>query len=270
LSDVVLRGVGIAYESEVVVSGLDLTISSGEWLALIGPNGAGKTTILRAIARLVAHEGEISIGGESVASLSGRELARRVAMVMQEPHMPEGMSVSQYVMLGRSPHLTYFGKESRADHRVVAEILERLSLDRLAARPLDHLSGGERQRAAIARALAQQAPILLVDEPTSSLDVGRQQEVLELIDALRSEQGLTVIAAMHELTLAGQYADRVALLVGGKLVAIGAPSEVLTEPAIANHYHAHVQVLSLNGSGRAVVPVRSHPPSTTDSGEARP
>jgi iron complex transport system ATP-binding protein len=119
------------------------------------------------------------------------------------------------------------------------------------------LSGGERQRAAIARALAQQAPILLVDEPTSSLDVGRQQEVLELIDELRAEQGLTVIAAMHELTLAGQYADRLALLVGGKLVALGAPAEVLTEPAIATHYHAHVHVLSLNGSGRAVVPVRS-------------
>jgi len=174
--------------------------------------------------------------------------------------MPDGMSVSQYVLLGRSPHLTYFGKEGRRDHRIVADILERLSLDALAARPLDHLSGGERQRAAIARALAQQAPILLVDEPTSSLDVGRQQEVLELIDALRAEQGLTVIAAMHELTLAGQYADRLALLVGGKLVALGGPAEVLTEPAIASHYHPHVQVLSLNGSGRAVVPVRSHPP----------
>src|SRR6202022_271820 len=101
MGDVVRRGVGSASESDVVVSGLDLTISSGEWLALIGPNGAGKTTILRAIARLIAHEGEISIGGEAIASLSGRELARRVAMVMQEPHMPEGMSVSQYVMLGR-------------------------------------------------------------------------------------------------------------------------------------------------------------------------
>lgn len=258
MSDVVLRGVEIAYESEVVVSGLDLTISSGEWLALIGPNGAGKTTILRAIARLVAFRGEIEIGGHAVAGLGGRELARRVAMVMQEPHMPEGMSVSQYVLLGRSPHLTYFGKEGRADQRVVADILERLSLDRLAARPLDHLSGGERQRASIARALAQKAPILLVDEPTSSLDVGRQQEVLELIDALRAEQGLTVIAAMHELTLAGQYADRLALLVGGKLVALGAPPDVLTEPAIASHYHANVQILSLNGSGRAVVPVRSH------------
>lgn len=264
MSDVVLRGVAIAYESDVVVSGMDLSISSGEWLAFIGPNGAGKTTVLRAIARLVAYQGEIRIGGQAVSDLSGRELARRVAMVMQEPHMPEGMSVSQYVLLGRSPHLTYFGKEGRSDQRVVADILERLSLDRLAARPLDHLSGGERQRAAIARALAQQAPILLIDEPTSSLDVGRQQEVLELIDALRVEQGLTVIAAMHELTLAGQYADRIALLVDGKLVAVGAPAEVLTEAAIASHYHAHVQVLSLNGAGRAVVPVRSHRPSASN------
>jgi iron complex transport system ATP-binding protein len=261
VSDVVLHDVTIAYDSDEVVSGLDLSISSGEWLAFIGPNGAGKTTILRAIARLVAYEGKIEIGGVAVAGMGGRELARRVAMVMQEPHMPEGMSVSQYVLLGRSPHLTYFGKEGRADQRVVADILERLSLDRFAARPLDHLSGGERQRAAIARALAQQAPILLVDEPTSSLDVGRQQEVLELIDALRAEQGLTVIAAMHELTLAGQYADRLALLVDGELVAVGAPAEVLTEPAIANHYHANVHVLSLNGSGRAVVPVRSRPRS---------
>src|SRR6267154_6340641 len=258
MSDVVLRNVGIAYQSDVVVSELDLSISSGEWLALIGPNGAGKTTILRAIARLIAYQGEISIGSQGVAAMSGRELARRVAMVMQEPHMPEGMSVSQYVLLGRSPHLTYFGREGRKDQRVVAGILERLALDRLAARPLDHLSGGERQRAAISRALAQQAPVLLVDEPTSSLDVGRQQEVLELIDELRTEEGLTVIAAMHDLTLAGQYADRLALLVGGKLVALGAPADVLTEPAIANHYKAQVRILQLNGSGRAVIPIRAH------------
>ena len=133
MTKVELRGVGIAYESEVVVSELDLTVSSGEWLALIGPNGAGKTTILRAIARLVSYQGEIQIDGKAVHNLTGRELARRVAMVMQEPHMPDGMSVSQYVLLGRSPHLTYFGKEGRTDHRVVADILERLSLDRLAA-----------------------------------------------------------------------------------------------------------------------------------------
>jgi iron complex transport system ATP-binding protein len=258
VNDVVLHGVTIAYESEVVVSGLDLEIASGEWLALIGPNGAGKTTILRAIARLVAYQGEIRIGGEAVAGMGGPQLARRVALVMQQPHMPEGMSVSQYVLLGRSPHLAYFGKEGRKDQRVVAGILERLALDRLAARPLDHLSGGERQRAAIARALAQQAPVLLIDEPTSSLDVGRQQEVLELIDGLRAEDGLTVIAAMHDLTLAGQYADRMALLVAGELVAAGTPGEVLTEPAIADHYQAQVRVLQMNGAGRAVIPIRGH------------
>jgi iron complex transport system ATP-binding protein len=267
MSDVVLAGVRVSYESDVVVSDLDLNVKSGEWLAFIGPNGAGKTTILRAIARLVGFEGDIRIGGRVVTELSGRELARQVAMVLQEPQMPEGMTVSQYVLLGRSPHLSYLGKESRRDQRIVADILRRLSLDRLAARPLHHISGGERQRAAIARALAQQAPILLIDEPTSSLDVGRQQEVLELIDELRSEQGLTVIAAMHELTLAGQYADRLALLVGGKLIAVGAPAEVLTEAAIADHYRAQVRVLEMNGSGRAVVPVRGRSRSGDDGAD---
>ena len=266
MNDVVLRGVGIAYESDVVVSGLDLDVGSGEWLALIGPNRAGKTTILRAIARLIAYRGEIRIGGQPVAGMSGPELARRVALVMQQPHMPEGMSVAQYVLLGRSPHLAYFGKEGRKDQQVVAGILNRLALDHFAARSLDHLSGGERQRAAIARALAQQAPVLLIDEPTSSLDVGRQQEVLELIDNLRGEQGLTVIAAMHDLTLAGQYADRIALLVGGKLVAVGTPAEVLTEPAIADHYQAQVRVMQMNGSGRAVIPVRGHAQAKVEEG----
>ena len=256
MSEVVLDGVHVAYDSGPVVNGLDLAVTSGEWLSLIGPNGAGKTTILRAIARLVDFVGEIRIGRHSVTKLGARELARKVAMVLQEPHMPEGMTVAQYVLLGRSPHLSYFGREGWYDRRLVADILERLSLDTFAARPLDHLSGGERQRAAIARALAQQAPILLIDEPTSSLDVGRQQEVLELIDELRREHELTVIAAMHDLTLAGQYADRLALLVAGKLVAVGPAAEVLTEPAISEHYRAQVKVLSMNGSGRAVVPVR--------------
>jgi iron complex transport system ATP-binding protein len=268
MSEVVLTGVRVAYESEVVVNGIDLKIRSGEWLSLIGPNGAGKTSILRAIARLVPFEGDIRIGERSVTEMGGRRLARQVAIVLQEPHMPEGMTVAQYVLLGRSPHLTYFGKEGLDDHRIVADILRRLSLERFAARPLDHLSGGERQRAAIARALAQQAPVLLIDEPTSSLDIGRQQEVLELIDELRHEQELTVIAAMHELTLAGQYADRLGLLVGGTLVALGAPAEVLTEPAIADHYRAQVKVLPMNGSGRAVVPIRTYSPTGVD--EARP
>lgn len=268
MSSVTLDRVTIAYESDVVVHGLDLSISSGEWMTLIGPNGAGKTSILRAVAGLIAFTGHIRLGEHRASELGTRDLARRVAMLVQEPQMPEGMTVSQYVLLGRNPHLSYFARESRRDRHIVAGVLERLSLDGLAARPLGHLSGGERQRAAIARALAQQAPILLVDEPTSSLDIGRQQDVLELIDVLRKEQELTVIAAMHDLTLAGQYADRLAMLVAGRLVALGPAAQVITEPAIADHYHAHVKVLQLNGYGRAVVPIRA--PATGTTEEASP
>ena len=256
MSDVRLNGVSVIYDGVEVVSSLELSVASGEWLSLIGPNGAGKSTVLRAIARLAPYAGEIHIGDDAVASLGGRELARRVAMLLQEPQIPDGMTVAQYVLLGRSPHLGYLGRESARDRRIVAEVLGRLSLEEFAARPLGHLSGGERQRAAIARALAQQAPVLLSDEPTTSLDVGRQQAVLELVDALRREQDLTVIAAMHELTLAGQYSDRLALLDGGRLVALGAPAEILTETMISEHYHAEVRVVAMNGSGSAVVPVR--------------
>jgi len=256
MSEVALNSVSVSYEGRPVVRELNLTVASGEWLSLIGPNGAGKTTILRAIARLVPFEGEILIAGQTVATLSSRDLARGIAMLVQEPQMPAGMSVSQYVLLGRSPHLGYLARESSHDRRVVADVVRRLALEELAARPLEKLSGGERQRAAIARALAQRAPVLLIDEPTTSLDVGRQQSVLELIDQLRKEQELTVITAMHDLTLAGQYADRLALLVDGRLVAVGTAAEVLTERAISAHYAADVRVIDMNGSGTAVVPVR--------------
>ena len=257
MSGVTLTGVSVAYEEREVLTSIDLACASGEWLSLIGPNGAGKTTVLRAIARIVPSRGEICIGDRPLPTLRPQELASRVAMLPQEPQMPPGMSVSQYVLLGRSPHLGYFGREGDADRRIVAGVLRRMALEDLAARPLDHLSGGERQRAAIARALAQQAPILLIDEPTTSLDIGRQQEVLELIDSLRSEQELTVIAAMHDLTLAGQYSDRLALLVAGRVVAIGPPAEILIESTISEHYGAHVAVVGLNGHGKAVVPVRA-------------
>jgi iron complex transport system ATP-binding protein len=256
VSDVSLEGVCVSYGTEPVVRGLDLNVRSGEWLSLIGPNGAGKTTVLRAIARLTRFEGDIRIGGRPLAAMATRDVARRVAMLLQEPQMPAGMTVSQYVLLGRSPHLGYLGKESAKDRRIVADVLGRLALDGFASRSLDQLSGGERQRVAIARALAQQAPVLLIDEPTTSLDMGRQQAVLELIDELRAEQELTVIAAMHELTLAGQYSDRLALLVEGALVAVGPPDEILTESAISDHYRARVRIVDMNGSGHAVVPVR--------------
>ena len=256
MSDVTVRRLAVMYDGALAVAGLDLDVREGEWLSLIGPNGAGKTSVLRAIANLVPFAGEVRVGGRAVSDLGRRELARRVSMLVQEPDMPPGMTVAHYVLLGRSAHLGYLGRESEHDRRVVAETLQRLSLDQLAARPVDHLSGGERQRVAIARALAQQSPLLLVDEPTTSLDVGRQQSVLELIDELRRDRALTVISAMHDLTLAGQYADRLALLVRGRLVAAGRPADILTEAAIAEHYQARVAVVDLNGYGQAIVPVR--------------
>ena len=256
MSGVTVKGLSVIYDGALAVDGLDLDVQEGEWLSLIGPNGAGKTSVLRAIANLVPFAGDVRVGGRAVSDLGRRELARKVSMLVQEPDMPAGMTVAHYVLLGRSAHLGYLGRESEQDRRVVAETLQRLSLDPLAARPVDHLSGGERQRVAIARALAQQSPLLLVDEPTTSLDVGRQQSVLELIDELRRDRALTVISAMHDLTLAGQYADRLALLVGGRLIAAGRPADILTEAVIAEHYQARVAVVEVNGNGHAVVPVR--------------
>jgi iron complex transport system ATP-binding protein len=257
VSAVELRGVEIAYDGRPAVTGLDLDVAEGTWLALIGPNGAGKTTILRAIAGLVPHAGRIELAGVPVAALGPKELARRLALVRQEPAMPAGMTVAQYVLLGRSARFTYLGREGAADRAAAASTLERLALSELAERPLESLSGGERQRAAIARALAQAAPLLLVDEPTSALDLGRQQDVLDLIDGERRERGLTVIAAMHDLTLAGQYADRLALVAAGRLVACGTPAEVLTEAAIADRYRARVRVRPVGGTPRAVVADRT-------------
>jgi cob(I)alamin adenosyltransferase len=273
VSAVELAGVEVAYDGKPVVRAIDLDVPVGGWLGLIGPNGSGKTTILRAIAGLVPHRGRIALCGTEVAELGAKQLARLVAIVRQEPSLPAGMSLAQYVLLGRSSYFSYLGKETRQDREIVAGMLERLSLSGLANRPLDSLSGGERQRAAIARALVQQAPILLVDEPTSALDVGRQQDVLDLIDGVRRDQGLTVVAAMHDLTLAGQYAERLALIVGGRLVECGAPADILTEAAVAEHYSARVRVRAVNDSVRAVVPDRTMAqpdPHTVPSTAPRP
>jgi iron complex transport system ATP-binding protein len=242
----------VAFGRRAVVDGVSFSVEHGEWVTLIGPNGAGKSTLLRALAGLVDHEGTVALDGEPIRRLGRREVARRVAVVPQAPLMPVGMTIREYVLLGRTPYVSYAGREGRHDHAAVEEALDRLDLNELAERQLGTLSGGERQRAVLARALAQQAPLLLLDEPTTALDAGRQQEALELIDALRLDAGLTVVAAMHDLTLAGQYAPRLMLLSGGRVVAQGAAPEVLTEALVAEHYGARVRVIE-----GAVIPVRA-------------
>ena len=234
-----------------VVDGVSFAVEPGDWVTLIGPNGAGKTSLLRAIAGLIGHRGEIRLNGDPLHALRRREVAQRVALVPQTPLMPAGLSVEEYVLLGRTPYVSYVGREGRGDFAAAASAMARLDLADLTGRQLGTLSGGERQRAVLARALAQDAPLLLLDEPTSALDAGRQQEALELIDGLRLDAGLTVVAAMHDLTLAGLYAPKLLLLSGGRIIAEGAAAEVLTEPLIEEHYGARVRVLD-----GAVIPVR--------------
>ena len=238
-----------------VVDGVDATVAEGEWLALIGPNGAGKTTLVRAVAGLVPFTGSIEIGGRAIEELRRSELSRLVAVVPQEPSTPPWMTVGEYVLMGRTPHLGPLAKEGRGDREAAARAVARLDLAGYEERRLETLSGGEKQRAVVARALAQEAPIVLLDEPTAALDIGHQQQALELLDSLRAESGLTLVAAMHDLTLAAQYADRMVLLDAGRIVAEGPPGEVLTEALVEAHYGAEVDVLPA-GSGVAVIPRR--------------
>jgi iron complex transport system ATP-binding protein len=232
-------------------------VAAGEWLCLIGPNGAGKSSILRAVMGLVDYQGTVSIGEQSLRGLTPRQRARLVAYVPQAPTLPEDMTAFEYVLLGRNPYVSTLGRESRQDKAVAAEVIEQLDLVPLAGRVLGTLSGGERQRLVIARAIAQQAPVLLLDEPTSALDIGHQQQALDLVDALRRRHGLTVISAMHDLTLAGLYSDRLALLHHGHLVAQGDAAEVLAPETLAEFYNVSVRVHRDDDGTVVVVPIRS-------------
>ena len=251
-----LDRVSVTLGGNRVVDRLSCAVEPGEWVAVIGPNGAGKTTALRAIAGLVDFDGGVRVLEEDARALPRKHLARRVALVPQVPLIPGDITVRGYVMLGRTPHLGYFGAEGRTDQHAVDAALEQLDLVPFAQRRLETLSGGERQRATLARALAQDAPLLLLDEPTAALDMGRQQQVLEIVDRLRTNRGLTVVSTMHDLTLAGQYAERLLLLDGGRLVAAGNADEVLTRSLITEHYRAEVEIVDSPGSGFVVVPVR--------------
>lgn len=237
------------------MDGVALDVSRGEWVTVIGPNGAGKSTALRAIGGLLPCTGTVELDGAPVDRLHRRERARTIATVSQSPTVPPGMRVLDYALLGRTPYIAPLGRESAADITAVEEVLESLDVARFAGRRLETLSGGERQRVFLARALAQGARILLLDEPTSALDIGHQQEVLELIDRLRAERELTVLMTMHDLTTAGEYADRMVLLAEGTVAAAGTAREVLTEENLARHYRVRVRVVE-GEHGPLVVPVR--------------
>jgi cobalamin transport system ATP-binding protein len=252
-----LRSVSASYGSRQVVSEVSTALESGGWLAIIGPNGAGKSTLLKAIVGLVRGDGEILLNGTPAAALSSRERARLIGYAPQIPVLPDGLTVTDYVLLGRTPHLGALARESRRDLAIVEQVLARLDLADLATRLLRTLSGGERQRAVLARVLAQQAGLLLLDEPTTGLDIGHAQALLDLVDRLRAEDGTTVVSTLHDLTFAAQYADRLLLLDNGRVVAAGTPAEVLTREAVHRHYAADVEVLTTALGHLVVAPSRS-------------
>ena len=258
-----IQALEVNLDGAQVLDGVDLTVTAGEWVNIIGPNGAGKTTMLRAVLGLVPFRGKIQINGIGERRRAAR--ARHVAYVPQTPVIPPGMLVADYVLLGRTPHRSVFSAETASDRRIVAEVLERLDLGGFGERTVQSLSGGERQRAVLARALAQQTGVLLLDEPTTALDLGHQQDVLELVEALRCEHGLTVIATLHDLTLAARYGDRVAILSDGRIAQCGSPAEVLTVANISEHFNAKVRILD-DPDGPVIVPsaTNSTPNSTIE------
>jgi iron complex transport system ATP-binding protein len=251
----------VAYDGTEVLRGIDLELHTGEWLGLIGPNGSGKSTLLRALVGLVPSTGSVELGTGAPPGPTD------LSLMPQSPELPTGMTVVEYVLLGRTAHLGWLSSESRADRKVATDVLRRLGLTSFAGRAVRQLSGGEAQRVVIARALAQQSPVLLLDEPTSALDVGHQVEVLELVDELRREDGLTVVAAMHDLGTAARYADRLALLDRGGLAALGAPAQVLDESLVSRVYGHPVRVHQLDGH-LVVVPAPRAPRHTRSSAPA--
>ncbi|WP_068154931.1 ABC transporter ATP-binding protein [Rhodococcus phenolicus] len=254
------RSVTVERAGVTVVDSVDLVVRQGEWVSILGPNGAGKTTLLHALAGLVPSSGDVRIAGLTPGA-GRRAIARVVALMPQRPVVPEGVTVRELIRLGRTPHVPRFATGGPDDRGVVDSVIDRLDLNALASRPATELSGGELQRVVLGRALAQQPRVLLLDEPTSALDIGHQQQVLDLIDSLRRDGDLTVLAAMHDLTSAAQYGERLVLLDSGRVVADGPPEQVLTPERIGEVYGARVEILDRPG-GFAVLPLR-HPPKET-------
>jgi iron complex transport system ATP-binding protein len=254
-----VRDLWVARGRRAVVHGVSLQVERGSWTSVVGPNGAGKSSMLLAVAGLLASKGDVTVEGRRLRDLSARERARLIALVPQQPVIPDSLTVAEYVLLGRTPHLSLFGSEARRDHELADAILAKVDLAWAADRLVATLSGGEFHRAVVGRALAQEARILLLDEPTSGLDLGHQLQVLDLVGGLRRAEGITVVSAMHDLTLAARYADRVALMVEGELVAVGAPAEVFRPGLLERHYGVAVHVLRGPGDELIVVPADPAP-----------
>ncbi len=240
----VARGLSLGYGDRTVVDAVDLAITPGRITVLVGANASGKSTLLRGLARLLpARGGTVTLDGSDVARIPRRTFARQVGLLPQQPIAPEGISVADLVARGRYPHQGWFRRWSPADDEIVAQALAATDVSELAGRSIDELSGGQRQRVWIAMALAQDPDILLLDEPTTFLDIAHQLEVLDLVRRLNRERGTTIVMVLHELSLAARYADELIVLASGSVVARGTPAEVLTVETMRGAFGVDAQVV---------------------------
>ncbi len=265
----VVRQVSVGYGETDILHSLDLAVSPGKITAIVGANACGKSTLLRAMSRLLApRQGQVLLDGKSIHHMPSRQLARTLGLLPQSPIAPEGITVADLVSRGRHPHQGMFSSWSRADDEAVTTALVATGTDTLATRIVDELSGGQRQRVWIAMALAQQTDILLLDEPTTFLDISHQVEVLDLLVDLNQSRGTTIAMVLHDLNLAARYADVLVAMAGGVLHVSGSPEEVLTEQNVREVFGLESRIITDPTSGRPLMlPMGRHRMAEGDSGE---
>ena len=266
------RDLRLAYGERVVVDGLDIDVVDGTITGVIGPNGCGKSTLLRALGRLLQpKQGQVLLDGKRIHKMSTKEVARVLGLLPQSPAAPEGLSVADLVARGRHPHQAWYRQWSGGDEDAVAEALEMTGILELAERGVDELSGGQRQRGWLSIALAQGTDLLLLDEPTTYLDLSHQVDVLDLIGRLHDDSGRTVVMVLHDLNLAARYVDRLVAMKDGAIVAEGLPHEVLTESLLAEVFDLKARVIDDPVTGTPmVVPVGGRRASSPDKGHTHP
>ena len=250
---ITVADVRFAYGDRPVLEGVNISVGPGNLLALAGPNGAGKSTLLKLIAGVLRPaSGTIEVLGADVPALPARERARLVAMVPQNPELPPGAAALEVVLLGRNPHIGLLSWERESDFNAAVNAMRMTSAEDLLDRSIDQLSGGERQRVAVAMALAQETPVIMLDEPTANLDLAYQSAIMSLLRELVA-LGKTVVTAVHDLTLAAQFADMVALIHQGRCLAAGPVRQVLTSGNIRRAYGAETTIIDHPETGKPVV-----------------
>jgi iron complex transport system ATP-binding protein len=252
-------GLALGYGDRLVVDGLDLDVPTGTVTSVIGPNGCGKSTLLRALGRLLApRSGQVLLDGKRIDKLPTKEVARTVGLLPQTPVAPEGLTVADLVSRGRHPHQTWYRQWSVEDEAAVADALRLTKMQEHAHRVVDELSGGQRQRAWISMTLAQGTELLLLDEPITYLDLAHQVDVLDLVQDLHATRGTTVVMVLHDLNLAARYSDRLVAMRAGRIVAQGAPADVLTEELLRDVFDLDAKILEDPVAGTPmVVPIGS-------------